>query len=122
MIPKDANYKLADIVKDTWPQLYYLNTKKMIYLFSKESCGPCRLVDKYFESINDNRIKVIKKIDLEDVSDQPIPKQNLDLAKKYGVTATPVLVVTDTDGIKIKEYIGGLEITKNIKSVLDDYA
>lgn len=91
------------------------------YLFSKHSCGPCRLVDKFMDALEDERTSIIQKIDLEDVSDTPIPQENLDLAKNYGVTATPVLVVTDKDGVRIAEYIGGLPITKNIKEALDNY-
>jgi len=94
----------------------------MIYLFSKESCGPCKLVDKYIDALNDERKKSIVKIDLEDVSDTPIPEENLDLAKQYGVTATPVLVVVDDHGLKLEEYIGGVQITQNILKVYNSYA
>jgi thioredoxin-related protein len=91
------------------------------YLFSKKSCGPCALVDKYFSSIKVDT-SMIEKIDLEDFSDVPIPQENLDLAKKYGVTATPVLIVTDADGIKLEEKVGGMGITQNIKSLVEKYA
>ena len=91
-------------------------------LFSKQSCGPCALVDKYMNSIKDERTSLLEKIDLEDFSETPIPQENLDLAVKYGVTATPVLVVTDADGIKLAEYIGGMGITQNIRKVFDKYA
>lgn len=91
------------------------------YLFSKKSCGPCALVDKYFNSIKVDT-SMIEKIDLEDFSDIPIPQENLDLAKKYGVTATPVLIVTDADGIKLEEKVGGMGITQNIKSLVEKYA
>lgn len=91
-------------------------------LFSKDSCGPCMLVEKYMRSIKDERTSIIEKVDLEDVSDVPIPQENLDLAKKYGVTATPVLVVTDADGIKLEEYVGGMGITQNIRKLFDQYA
>ena len=91
-------------------------------LFSKDSCGPCMLVEKYMRSIKDERTSIIEKVDLEDVSNVPIPQENLDLAKKYGVTATPVLVVTDADGIKLEEYVGGMGITQNIRKLFDQYA
>jgi len=91
------------------------------YLFSKESCGPCKLVDKYLAAIEDQRTSIIEKVDLEDVSNIPIPQENLDLAKKYGVTATPVLIITDTDGIKLTEFVGGVPITQNIKETFDKY-
>ena len=91
------------------------------YLFSKQSCGPCALVDKYFNSIKVDT-SMVEKIDLEDFSDIPIPQENLNLAKMYGVTATPVLVVTDSEGKKLVEYIGGMGITQNIKKTIEEYA
>ena len=91
------------------------------YLFSKRSCGPCALVDKYFKSIKVDT-SMIEKVDLEDFSDTPIPQENLDLAKKYGVTATPVLVITDPDGAKLEERIGGMQITQSIRKLVEEYA
>jgi hypothetical protein len=44
------------------------------YLFSKKSCGPCALVDKYMNSIKDERTSLLEKVDLEDFSDTPIPQ------------------------------------------------
>ena len=92
------------------------------YLFSKESCGPCMLVDKYMVSIKDERTSLLEKVDLEDVSDVPIPQENLDLAKQYGVTATPVLVIVDEGGEKLEEFTGGMGITQNIRKMFDKYA
>jgi len=91
------------------------------YLFSKESCGPCMLVDKYMRSIKDERTSLLEKVDLEDVSDTPIPQENLDLAKRYGVTATPVLIIADEEGNKLEEFIGGMGITQNIRKMFDQY-
>ena len=84
------------------------------YLFSKKSCGPCALVDKYFNSIKVD-MSMIEKIDLEDFSDEPIPQENLDLAKKYGVTATTVLIIASETGLKREEQVGGMNVTQNIK-------
>ena len=92
------------------------------YLFSKKSCGPCALVDKYFKGVKDDRISIVEKVDLEDFSDTPIPQENLDLAKEYGVTATPVLVITSSDGLLLEKKIGGMEITQNIRTLLKEYA
>ena len=92
------------------------------YLFSKESCGPCMLVDKYMRSIKDERTSLLEKVDLEDVSDTPIPQENLDLAKRYGVTATPVLIITDEEGNKLEEFVGGMGITQNIRKMFNQYA
>jgi len=91
------------------------------YLFSKKSCGPCALVDKYFKSIKVDT-SMIEYVNLEDFSDVPIPQENLDLAKKYGVTATPVLIIADSDGNKIEEKIGGMPITQSIRQLVEQYA
>ena len=91
------------------------------YLFSKKSCGPCALVDKYFNSIKTDT-SMVEKIDLEDFSDVPIPQENLDLAKQYGVTATPVLIVASPNGTLLDRKTGGMEITQNIKKLVEQYA
>ena len=64
-------------------------------MFTKDSCGPCGLVKRYINALKDDRTSVIQEVFLEDFSDEPIPEDSLALAKKYGVTATPVLVVVD---------------------------
>jgi len=79
------------------------------------------LVDKYMRSIKDERTSLLEKVDLEDVSDTPIPQKNLDLAKRYGVTATPVLIITDDEGNKLEEFVGGMGITQNIRKMFDQY-
>jgi thioredoxin-related protein len=90
-------------------------------MFTKESCGPCGLVKKYINTLNDERSKIIEEVFLEDFSDIPIPQENIDLAKKYGVTATPVLVITDSEGVEIEKMIGGLNITQSIIKLYDKY-
>jgi thioredoxin-related protein len=45
----------------------------------------------------------------------------LDLARKYSVTATPVLIVTDGDGDLLETDTGGMSITQNIKTLFDKY-
>ena len=93
----------------------------MIYMFTKESCGPCGLVKRYINALKDDRKDHITEVYLEDFSDEPIPEENLALAKKYGVTATPVLVVTDENGELLETYTGGLPITQNIRKVYNNY-
>jgi len=73
-------------------------------------------------SIKDERTSLLEKVDLEDFSDIPIPQENLDLASRYAVTATPVLIITDADGIKLDEKVGGMQITQNIRKLFDQYA
>ena len=90
-------------------------------IFTKESCGPCGLVKKYFNALKDERTSVIEEVYLDDFADTPIPQENLDLAKKYGVTATPVLIITDEDGELLETYTGGMGITQNIRKLFDKY-
>lgn len=91
------------------------------YLFTKDSCGPCGLVKRYINALKDDRSLVIDEIYLEDVSEEPIPQENLDLAKKYSVTATPVLVIADDSGELLETYIGGVPITQNIRKLWTKY-
>jgi len=90
-------------------------------MFTKESCGPCGLVKKYITALDDSRESVIEEIYLDDFSNVPIPEENLELAKKYNVTATPVLVITDGDGELLETYIGGMSITQNIRKLWTKY-
>ena len=90
-------------------------------MFTKESCGPCGLVKRYINALQDPRESSIQEIYLEDVSDEPIPEENIELARKYGVTATPVLVITDEEGELLETYIGGVPITQNIRKLWTKY-
>ena len=90
-------------------------------IFTKESCGPCGLVKKYFNALKDERTDVIEEVYLDDFADTPIPQENLDLAKKYSVTATPVLIIIDEEGELLETYTGGMGITQNIRKLFDKY-
>ena len=90
-------------------------------IFTKESCGPCGLVKKYFNALKDDRTSVIQEVYLDDFSDTPIPQENLDLAKKYNVTATPVLIIVDDEEQLLETYTGGMGITQNIRKLFDKY-
>mgnify|MGYP001343791059 FL=1 len=91
-------------------------------MFTKESCGPCGLVKKYITALKDPRESIIEEIYLDDFSNVPIPEENLAIAKKYGVTATPVLVIADEDGELVETFTGGMPITQNIRTLWDKYA
>ena len=95
-------------------------TTKFI-LFTKDSYGPCGLVKRYFNALNDERTSIIEEVQLEDVSAVPIPQENLDIAKKYGVTATPVLIIADAEGELLETYVGGVPITQNIRKLWKKY-
>ena len=90
-------------------------------MFTKQSCGPCGLVKKYISALKDSRESLIKEIYLDDFSNEPIPEENLALAKKYNVTATPVLVIADENGELLETYIGGMPITQNIRKLWTKY-
>ena len=90
-------------------------------MFTKESCGPCGLVKKYISALKDPRESIITEIYLDDFSNEPIPEENLALAKKYNVTATPVLIIADGDGELLETYIGGMPITQNIRKLWTKY-
>ena len=90
-------------------------------MFTKESCGPCGLVKKYISALKDSRESFIKEIYLDDFSNEPIPKENLALAKKYDVTATPVLIIADENGDLLETYTGGMSITQNIRKLWTKY-
>ena len=96
--------------------------KTKFIMFTKESCGPCGLVKRYINALKDDRKELIEEVYLEDFSDKPIPEENLALAKKYGVTATPVLIITDEEGKLLETYTGGMGITQNIRKLWDKYA
>jgi thioredoxin-related protein len=89
----------------------------MLYIFSKTDCGPCILVKKYFKAMNDPRTDQIQEVLLDEGCDQ----ENLELARKYKVTATPVLIVVDENGEKLEYYEGGVPITQNIVKLLETY-
>ena len=84
------------------------------YFFSKQDCVPCALVHKYLNSIKIDA-SIVEKIDL---------MKNLDLAEKYGIFTTPVLLVIkgDDEDCVIEEHVGGLNITQNIKRLIETYA
>ncbi len=96
--------------------------KTRFILFTKDSCGPCGLVKRYFNSIKDERTSIIEEVHLEDFSDEPIPEENIALAKKYGVTATPVLIIVDEETDELLEtYSSGMPITQNIRKLFTKY-
>jgi|TARA_B100000085_G_scaffold236341_1_gene224926 thioredoxin-related protein len=95
--------------------------KARFILFTKDSCGPCGLVKRYFRALNDERTKLIEQVELEDFSDKPIPEENIALAKKYGVTATPVLIIINEEGELLETYSSGMPITQNIRKLWAKY-
>ena len=95
--------------------------KNRFILFTKDSCGPCGLVKRYINALRDDRKDIIEEVHLEDFSDEPIPEENLALAREYGVTATPVLLIIDEEGKIQGSFTGGMEITQNIRKLWDKF-
>jgi thioredoxin-related protein len=95
--------------------------KTKFILFTKDSCGPCGLVKRYFNALKDERTSIIQEVHLEDFSDEPIPEENLALAKQYGITATPVLIIVDENEKLLETYSSGMPITQNIRKLFDKY-
>ena len=87
------------------------------YMFSKDACGPCGLVKKYFRSIGDPRVSIVEEISL----DLGAPEENFALAKRYMDGATPTLVIINDLEEKLETYVGGRQITQNIRKLLDKY-
>ena len=47
MIDENAHYKLAEIIQDTWPQLYYLKKSTMTFtVYSRDGCPYCDKVQQ----------------------------------------------------------------------------
>ena len=50
MISSNTPYKLAEIIQDTWPQLYYLKKPIMSFtVYSKDGCPYCTKVEKVLQ-------------------------------------------------------------------------
>ena len=95
--------------------------KTRFILFTKDSCGPCGLVKRYFNALDDDRTKLIEEVHLEDFSDEPIPEENIEIARKYAITATPVLIIIDENEKLLETYSSGMPITQNIRKLFDKY-
>ena len=74
------------------------------------------MVKKYFKTMNDPRTESVEEILLDDGQEE-----NIELARKYSITATPTLIVVENEE-KIEEYVGGVPITQNIVQLLDKYS
>ena len=58
--------------------------------------------------LDDDRTKLIEEVHLEDFSDEPIPEENIEIARKYGITATPVLIIIDENEKLLETYSSGM--------------
>lgn len=88
----------------------------MLYLFHRSACGPCQVVDEFIEKTGDTRVDRIVKVNLEA---GVATDEELQTGDKYGITATPVLTVTNHDDVVIEEHTGALDITRNLRRILE---
>ena len=51
----------------------------------------------------------------------PLGQSSWFFAPSFGVTATPVLIVTDDAGEMVESFTGGMQITQNIRKTFDKY-
>ena len=101
MIDENTPYKLAEIIRDTWPQLYYLKKPTMTFtIYSRDGCPYC---DKVQQVLNLAEIKhVIYKLDRDFTREE--------FYDKFGVGSTFPRVVKDD------ELIGGcMETVKYLR-------
>ena len=50
MINEDTHYKMAEIIRDTWPQLYYLKKPTMTFtVYSRDGCPYCTKVEQVLQ-------------------------------------------------------------------------
>ena len=101
MIDDDTPYKLAEIIQDTWPQLYYLKKPTMTFtVYSRDGCPYC---DKVQQVLNLAEIKhVIYKLDRDFTREE--------FYDKFGEGSTFPRVVKDD------ELIGGcMETVKYLR-------
>ena len=50
MIDDDTPYKLAEIIQETWPQLYYLKKPTMTFtVYSRDGCPYCTKVEQVLQ-------------------------------------------------------------------------
>ena len=85
----------------------------MIYLFTREQCGPCLIVDKY---MNKQSQEVRDKVNTIEIS-SPDEQMN-ELLRLYKVQATPTLIVTDPEGVVIERKVGAPHILSSIDNLI----
>ena len=72
-----------------------LNTEKTVLLdFYADWCGPCKMLAPILEGISEESDALIGKINVDD---------ELALARKFGITAIPTLIVIKNGEVKNKQ-------------------
>jgi thiol-disulfide isomerase/thioredoxin len=68
-----------------------------ILKFYREFCGPCKVLESNFKSLN------IKTIDID-------AETNIDLVEEYNIQSVPTIIMIDKDEKEIKRHSGLLSI------------
>lgn len=95
---------ILDILETNYDK-YVTNNKDLLILdFGATNCGPCKILDKILEEIEDkNKNIIIGKVNIEDIPS---------IAIKYSVMSVPTIVILKENeviqkisGLKDKEFI-----------------
>lgn len=84
-----------------------VENKKILVDFYANWCGPCKMMNEVFESVEDNIDIDILKIDVDKFPD---------IARQYNVMSIPTLYLMDNKKI-IKNHIGYLNPTELIEFI-----
>ena len=103
---------ILDILETTYDK-YVANNKDLIILdFGATNCGPCKILDKILEEIEDknkNKNIIIGKVNIE---------HSPSIAIKYGVMSVPTIVILKEN--KVIQKISGLNDKEFIEKLINN--
>ena len=79
-------------------------------LFSSESCISCGAVKKYLN--HTGNINLVELVSYD---------SDIDSVERYGVTATPCLIIVDEDDNMLETKYGGMKITQEFRKLKTKY-
>ncbi|MBS5793829.1 MAG: thioredoxin family protein [Clostridiales bacterium] len=101
---------ILDILETNYDK-YVINNKDLIILdFGATNCGPCKILDKTLEEIEDkNKNIIIGKVNIE---------HSPSIAIKYGVMSVPTIVILKEN--KVIQKISGLKDKEFIEKLINN--
>ena len=101
---------ILDILETNYDK-YVTNNKDLIILdFGATNCGPCKILDKILEEIEDkNKNIIIGKVNIE---------HSPSIAIKYSVMSVPTIVILKEN--KVIQKISGLKDKEFIKKLINN--
>lgn len=91
--------------------------KKTIYKFSTSTCGPCRMVKKFWD-------KLIEDPELSEVTfiEYVVDKDDtaMAMAKQYNITQLPGFVILGEDNTVLKQFNGFISQAQLKKNILEN--